>query len=126
MPKTVKSEPVEPLIRRVRGRRVILDADLARLYSVTTKALNQAVLRNADRFPADFAFQLSFEEYGDMRSQIATSYPQATEKQSETRMWSQLVTTSQSIAGASLGLGFSRNTARSWPRIFCEAIAPSK
>ncbi len=52
-------ERLEPLIHVVRGQRVILDADLARLYGVTTKALNQAVKRNVDRFPVDFAFQLS-------------------------------------------------------------------
>jgi hypothetical protein len=52
-------EQLEPLIHVVRGQRVILDADLARLYGVTTKALNQAVKRNVDRFPVDFAFQLS-------------------------------------------------------------------
>jgi hypothetical protein len=53
----------------VRGRRIILDVDLARLYGVTTKALNQAVKRNTDRFPDDFAFQLSATEN---RSQIVT------------------------------------------------------
>jgi hypothetical protein len=53
----------------VRGRRIILDVDLARLYGVSTKALNQAVKRNADRFPEDFAFQLSATEN---RSQIVT------------------------------------------------------
>ncbi len=51
--------PVEEIILTVRGERVILDHDLARLYGVTTKALNQAVQRNLDRFPPDFAFQLN-------------------------------------------------------------------
>ena len=55
-------ERLEPLIHVVRGRRVMLDADLARLYGVTTKALNQAVKRNAERFPDDFAFQLAIAE----------------------------------------------------------------
>jgi hypothetical protein len=53
---------IEPLILVLRGRRVIIDADLARLYGVRTKALNQAVKRNSSRFPADFAFRLSAEE----------------------------------------------------------------
>lgn len=62
--------PLEPLILTIRGHRVILDADLARLYGVTTKALNQALKRNLNRFPADFAFQLIPEEAESlMRSQ---------------------------------------------------------
>ena len=65
--------PLEPLIVRVRGQRVILDADLARLYGVTTSALNQAVRRNAERFPEDFAFQLKAVDAENLKSQIATS-----------------------------------------------------
>ena len=56
------AEPLEPLILTIRGQRVILDTDLARLYGVETRALNQSVKRNAERFPADFAFQLTLEE----------------------------------------------------------------
>ena len=56
------NEPLEPLIFSIRGHRVMLDADLARLYGVTTKALNQAVKRNSSRFPRDFAFQLTKED----------------------------------------------------------------
>jgi len=55
-------ERLEPLIHVVRGQRVILDADLAHLYGVTTKALNQAVKRNGERFPEDSAFQLTIAE----------------------------------------------------------------
>jgi hypothetical protein len=58
----VSREQLEPLILAVRGRRIIIDADLARLYGVSTKALNQAVRRNADRFPEDFAFRLTRPE----------------------------------------------------------------
>jgi hypothetical protein len=65
-------EPVEPLLRLVRGERVILDTDLARLYGVETKALNRAVKRNADRFPSDFVFQLTREEAGSLRYQSGT------------------------------------------------------
>jgi hypothetical protein len=57
----------------IRNTRVILDADLARFYGVATKALNQAVKRNADRFPVDFAFQLTDAEFDNLRSQIVTS-----------------------------------------------------
>jgi hypothetical protein len=61
------------LILTLRGQRVILDADLAVLYDVPTKALNQAVKRNADRFPSEFAFQLARQELTILRSQIVTS-----------------------------------------------------
>jgi len=57
----------------IRGLKVILDADLAAIYGVTTKRLNEQVKRNAERFPEDFAFQLSPQEFADLRSQIATS-----------------------------------------------------
>ena len=66
-------EQIERVIYFIRGLRVMLDSDLARLYGVTTKALNQAVKRNADRFPEDFAYQLTEQEVTDLRSQIVTS-----------------------------------------------------
>ena len=71
-----KSAPLPvalPLIRVVRGQRVILDSDLARLYSVTTARLNEQVRRNRRRFPIDFAFTLTRKETVEMMSQIATS-----------------------------------------------------
>lgn len=74
MPAVVlKPESLAVLVRTVRGERVLLDADLATLYGVATGALNQAVKRNLERFPADFMFQLSIEEWGDLRSQIVIS-----------------------------------------------------
>lgn len=60
-------------ILSIRGQRVVLDADLARLYGVPTKRFNEAVKRNAKRFPKDFAFQLAREEFIRMRSQFATT-----------------------------------------------------
>ncbi len=57
----------------LRGKRVIVDADLAQLYGVTTKRLNEQVRRNPARFPADFAFQLDASEWTNLRSQFATS-----------------------------------------------------
>ncbi len=66
-------EPVEPLIREVRGERVLLDSDLARIDGVPTKRLNEQVRGNADRFPPDFVFQLTPQEVANLRSQIATS-----------------------------------------------------
>jgi hypothetical protein len=65
MPKTLAMVPVERIQSRIlliRGHKVMLDRDLAVVYGTTTKALNQAVKRNADRFPADFMFQLTRQE----------------------------------------------------------------
>ena len=66
---------IENSILFVRGQRVILDRDLASLYEVETKVLVQAVKRNLQRFPADFMFQLTAEEFEEWRSQIVTSNP---------------------------------------------------
>ena len=66
-------KPIESLILNVRGQKVILDTDLAELYGVTTKVFNQAMKRNADRFPEDFMFQLEAQEFALLRSQIVTS-----------------------------------------------------
>jgi hypothetical protein len=65
----VPVERVERTILAMRGRRVILDSELAALYDVTVSVFNQAVKRNMDRFPPDFAFQLTREEYESLRSQ---------------------------------------------------------
>lgn len=70
--KGIDSINIESLIRVIRGQQVILDSDLAMLYGVETKALNQAVKRNSNRFPADFMFQLTKEEASRSRSQIVT------------------------------------------------------
>ena len=64
---------VENAIHLVRGQRVMLDSDLAAIYRVTTKRLNERLKRNRARFPGDFAFQLTREEFTTLRSQIATS-----------------------------------------------------
>ena len=70
---TFPDEGIEKLIREIRGARVILDSDLAALYGVTTKRLNEQFKRNRKRFPEDFAFQLTVEEADSLRSQFATS-----------------------------------------------------
>ena len=64
---------IESLILSVRGLRVMLDSDLARIYGVELKRLNEQFKRNRDRFPNDFAFQLNFQEVTNMRSQFATA-----------------------------------------------------
>ena len=66
-------ENIENLIRFIRGKQVILDRDLARLYGVEARALNQAVQRNIERFPEDFMFQLTKEEFENLKSQIVIS-----------------------------------------------------
>jgi hypothetical protein len=67
--------PIDHRILLVRGQRVILDSELAALYAVSPKRLNEQVKRNIDRFPDDFMFQLTEEEHRALRSQIATSNP---------------------------------------------------
>jgi hypothetical protein len=64
---------VDSIIHVFRGQKVILDSDLAELYGVPVKHLNQQIKRNARRFPPDFLFQLSHAEYDNLRSQIVTS-----------------------------------------------------
>ncbi len=59
----------------IRGEKVILDSDLAELYGVETRRLNEQVCRNIDKFPEDFMFQLTEEEFTNLKSQIATSSP---------------------------------------------------
>ena len=85
-------EAIAALVHAVRGERVLLDADLATLYGVSTKALNQAVSRNRARFPGDFMFQLSAQEYAAIRSQFATG-------SAASRNWSQFVTSSRKHRG---------------------------
>ena len=64
---------IQNIIYEIRGCKVMLDRDLARLYEVELKALNQAVKRNIDRFPSDFMFQLTQNEWDVLRSQIVTA-----------------------------------------------------
>jgi hypothetical protein len=71
-PEAVSLSEIAQNIFHVRGQKVMLDTDLARLYRVETKVLNRAVQRNRDRFPADFMFQLSAEEHQILRCQIGT------------------------------------------------------
>lgn len=68
----IPAEEVEAKIKLIRGQRVILDSDLAQLYGVSTKRLNEQVSRNIERFPSDFMFQLNYQDLGRSRSQIAT------------------------------------------------------
>jgi len=71
------AEQIASRIVFIRSQKVLVDSDLAALYSVKTRALNQAVKRNAERFPADFMFRLSAKELSTWRSQLVISNPGA-------------------------------------------------
>ena len=89
----IRSETVARLVHMVRGERVLFDADLAVLYGVSTKVLNQAVKRNRGRFPSDFMFRLTADEWKAVRSQSVA-------RPSHGRNWSQIVTSSSKHRGA--------------------------
>ena len=89
----VPIERIAESIRWIRGHKVLLDSDLALLYGVATKVLNQAVKRNRERFPDDFMFQLNADETGFLRSQFVTS------KKERRTNWSQIVTSSEKHRG---------------------------
>lgn len=72
MSKSIAVEFIATRILGLRGKKVMLDWDLAKLYGVTTKRLNEQMRRNRERFPEDFMFQLTWEEVESSRSQIAT------------------------------------------------------
>jgi hypothetical protein len=101
-------KPIESLILNVRGQKVILDADLAELYGMPTYRFNEAFKRNQERFPDDFAFQLTAKEFAGLRSQmtaanssqIAMSSSQAVESEGSVPNWSQFVTSSKRHRGA--------------------------
>ncbi len=95
---TSHAEEIISRIHFARDQKVMLDYDLAELYEVPTKALNQAVKRNKIRFPEDFMFRLSAEEWNFIRSQIVTSSKQLIDFQSNGAMRSQFVTASKQSA----------------------------
>jgi hypothetical protein len=69
----IRGDNIESFIRTIRGQKVILDSDLARLYGVETKTFNRAFKRNAERFPSDFVFRLTREEFDNLKYQSGTS-----------------------------------------------------
>ena len=89
-----KSVDIKSMIRTIRGQQVMLDFELAMLYGVETKVLNQAVKRNINRFPDDFMFQLTKDELESLRSQIVTS--NSLENQQDINWKSQIVTSNPS------------------------------
>ena len=72
MTEVIKTEHIENRIYTTRGQKVMLDSDLAVLYEVETKVLNQAVKRNIDKFPVSFVFRLTSDEWETLRSQFVT------------------------------------------------------
>src|SRR5438309_597750 len=85
----LKPENVAQLVFFMRGEKVMFDADLAMLYGVEVRSLNQAVARNRKRFPADFAFQLTDDELAALRSQLVIS--KSPTSQASSRLRSQIV-----------------------------------
>ncbi|MBC8009413.1 MAG: ORF6N domain-containing protein [Burkholderiales bacterium] len=85
--------PELPRIHTVRKQKVMLDSELAALFGVETKVFNQAIRRNSDRFPKDFAFQLIDEEFAHLKSRSATSSP------APSSLRSQFVTLEKSLKG---------------------------
>ena len=90
-------EKIENLIHYIRGQQVMIDSDLALLYNVETKRLNESVKRNSKRFPESFCFRLTEDEYADLKSQIATSNTENTSSKGG-RRYLPYVFTEQGIA----------------------------
>lgn len=85
---------IQRKIYEIRGQKVILDRDLAALYQVETRVLNQAVKRNIERFPEDFMFQLTSHEWNSLRLQSAKSKIESTENEEIANLTSQIVISS--------------------------------
>ncbi|MBL0355507.1 MAG: ORF6N domain-containing protein [Chitinophagaceae bacterium] len=99
----MKIIPDETIIRKIyvlRGQKVMLDYDIAALYEVATKVLNQSVKRNAERFPEDFMFRLTAKEWQNMRSQFVTASSEIIDLQKTKTMRSQIATASQNKRNA--------------------------
>lgn len=89
----VATDQITDKIYHIRGTKVMLDKDLASLYRVETKYLKQSVRRNINRFPDDFMFELSKEEFADLKSQIATA-----DAEKKSLRYSPMVFTEQGVA----------------------------
>lgn len=95
---------IQQRIHTLRGQRVMLDSDLAQMYGIETRRLNEQVKRNIERFPEDFMFQLTRGEFEILRSQIATA--NVIENQDDSSLRSQFVTTKQHSKVRSLPYAF--------------------
>jgi hypothetical protein len=126
-------------ILTIRDQKVVLDSDLAAVYGVTTKRLNEQLRRNRKRFPEDFAFRLTADEFESLRSQFATLddrggggvNPMRSQNATGSKRmlgensgnWSQLRPVQESTAARRIARGHLRNTERCKRPTFCEAIA---
>jgi hypothetical protein len=120
MPKPKKSpKPIDDLIHTIRAQKVILDTDLAELYGVPVKRLNEQVKRNIDRFPKDFMFQLTASEWTDLRIQAAERDSEHTDDQHVANDRSQIATSS-SEPSDSKRLAQLRRSGSSRPYAFTE------
>jgi hypothetical protein len=99
----IMNEEIISQIYIIRGRKVMLDSDLARIYGVETRKLNQAVKRNVDRFPVDFMFQLSQEEFSNLMSQIVISSLKIADNVDNSGLMSQIATSSSHDVTANWG-----------------------
>jgi hypothetical protein len=93
-------EQIDGMIHTIRGVRVMLDRDLAKIYGVPTFRFNEAIKRNRHRFPGDFAFQLTAKEFASLRSQVAITIPQAAGSREDTTNSSQIAMSSKGRRGA--------------------------
>ena len=103
----IKNMDIKSMIRDIRGQQVMLDFELAKLYGVETKSLNQAVKRNINRFPDDFMFQLTKSELEALRSQIVTA--NSIDNQKDISLRSQIVTAKSRSKVRTLPYAFTRN-----------------
>lgn len=103
----LKNINIDSLIRTIRGQKVMVDFDLAMLYGVKNKRLNEQVKRNIERFPDDFMFQLTKEEWDALRSQIAAT--KTPEDEAITFLRSQIATTKDLSKIRTLPYAFTRN-----------------
>ena len=114
------NKPLDSLISTVREKKVILDADLAELYGVPTKALNQAIKRNAERFPEDFCFQLTASEWANLKSQFVTSSSEVSGDASDPTNRSQIATLKSEVQDRSQIVTGSHGGRRKTPYAFTE------
>ena len=93
-------EQIDGMIHTIRGVRVMLDRDLAKIYGVPTFRFNEAIKRNRHRFPGDFAFQLTAKEFASLRSQVVITIPQIAGNLEDTTSSSQIAMSSKGRRGA--------------------------
>ncbi|MDD5774676.1 MAG: ORF6N domain-containing protein [Candidatus Omnitrophica bacterium] len=127
MPRSLSVEVIATRIYMIRGQRVMLDKDLAELYGVSVKVLNQSVSRNIKRFPGDFMYQLTRQEVANLKSQFVTSSSETSVAQGVIDSRSQIatlnseVTTAQNVTNLMFQNGTSRwGGTRKLPSVFTE------